>query len=403
MMKILMTTVMNSDSKNALILLCAGSSSRMGGKKKEYLPLGNGTVLSECVKKFLETNSISVVVVVTPKNGKENAKNALFADSFVKERLNKVQLLFTEGGATRQQSVFNGLRLLSAENPSTVLIHDGARPFVCDETIAQTLLEAQRFGAAVPGITPVDTQKTIDKDGFIQRHLQRSSMVAVQTPQGFNFKKLLKAHENAENDGNEYTDDTEIWANYVGKVKVTKGTPENRKITFPEDYKENKMNVSAIRTGLGYDIHRLKEGRKLLLGGVEFDFEKGEDGHSDGDVLIHAIIDALLGACSMGDIGSFFPPEESKWKDADSKELLLTVWKKIQNQNWQLVNLDCVIKLEKPKFLPKRDEVIESIANILNVEKERIFVKAKTGEKLGDIGNCQAVEAWCTCLLLKNN
>ena len=105
----------------------------------------------------------------------------------------------------------------------------------------------------------------------------------------------------------------------------------------------------------------------------------------------------------MGDIGSFFPPEESKWKDADSKELLLTVWKKIQNQNWQLVNLDCVIKLEKPKFLPKRDEVIESIANILNVEKERIFIKAKTGEKLGDIGNCQAVEAWCTCLLLKNN
>ena len=196
--------------------------------------MGNGTVLSECIKKFLETNYISVVAVVTPKNDKENAKNALFADTLVKERLNKVQLLFTEGGATRQQSVFNGLKLLSAEKPLTVLIHDGARPFVCKETIVQTLLEAQRFGAAVPGIVPVDTQKTIDKEGFIQQHLQRSSMVAVQTPQGFDFTKLLKAHENAKNDGNEYTDDTEIWENYVGKVKVTKGTPEklhSQKIT----------------------------------------------------------------------------------------------------------------------------------------------------------------------------
>ena len=395
---------MNSDSKNALILLSAGSSSRMGGRKKEYLPLEKGTVLSECAKKFLDTDFFSVIVVVVPKNDEENAKNALFADSSIHEKLNSAQIFYTIGGSTRQQSVFNGLKLLATLNTpiSVVLIHDGARPFVSTETIKETLFAAQKFGAAVPGLTPVDTQKTVDKDGFILQHLQRSSMVAVQTPQGFDFQKLLQAHKKAQNDKNEYTDDTEIWEKYIGKVKVTKGNPENKKITFPKDYEKKEMNISTIRTGLGYDLHRLKEGRKLLLGGVEFDFEKGEDGHSDGDVLLHAITDALLGASSMGDIGSFFPPEDSKWKDADSKVLLATVWNKIKEKNWQLENLDCVIKLEKPKFLPKRNEVISSIAKILDVNEDKIFVKAKTGEKLGDVGKSEAVEVWCTCLLSKS-
>ena len=156
-----------------------------------------------------------------------------------------------------------------------------------------------------------------------------------------------------------------------------------------------------IRIGLGYDLHRLISGRKLLIGGVEFDFEKGEDGHSDGDVLLHAITDALLGAAAMGDIGSFFPPEEPQWKNADSAMLLKTVWNKITQQGWKLENLDCVIKLEQPKFLPKRQLVINSIAKILEIESERIFVKAKTGEKLPPVGTNEAVEAECVCLLSK--
>ena len=154
-----------------------------------------------------------------------------------------------------------------------------------------------------------------------------------------------------------------------------------------------------IRIGLGYDLHRLVEGRHLILGGVVFDFEKGEDGHSDGDVLLHAITDALLGAAGLGDIGSYFPPEEAKWKDADSAELLRTVWKDVQAAGWSLVNLDCVIKLEKPKFLPHRREVIESIAGILGAAPSQIFVKAKTGEKLPPVGTSEAVEAHVVCLL----
>ena len=157
-----------------------------------------------------------------------------------------------------------------------------------------------------------------------------------------------------------------------------------------------------IRIGLGYDLHRLVEGRRLILGGVTFDFEKGEDGHSDGDVLLHAVTDALLGAAGLGDIGSYFPPEDAKWKDADSAELLRAVWKDVKATGWSLENLDCVIKLEKPKFLPRRGEVIESIAGILGVDKAQVFVKAKTGEKLPPVGTSEAVEAYVVCLLSRN-
>lgn len=157
-----------------------------------------------------------------------------------------------------------------------------------------------------------------------------------------------------------------------------------------------------IRIGLGYDLHRLVDGRKLLLGGVELPFEKGEDGHSDGDVLFHAITDAVLGASGLGDIGSYFPPEEAKWKNADSAVLLQTVMKDVKSAGWKIENIDCVVKLEKPKFIPFRKAVIESIAKVLEVEENQVFVKAKTGEKLGEIGNSQAVEVWANCLLSKD-
>lgn len=156
-----------------------------------------------------------------------------------------------------------------------------------------------------------------------------------------------------------------------------------------------------LRVGLGYDLHRLIEGRKLLLGGIELPFEKGEDGHSDGDVLFHAVTDAVLGASGLGDIGSFFPPEEAKWKNADSAELLRTVMKEVYAKGWKIENLDCVIKLEKPKFIPFRQSVIENIARVLEIQPDQVFVKAKTGEKLPPVGSCEAVEAFVTCLLSK--
>ena len=158
-----------------------------------------------------------------------------------------------------------------------------------------------------------------------------------------------------------------------------------------------------IRIGSGYDIHRLSEGRKLLLGGIEIPFSKGEEAHSDGDVLLHAIIDALLGASALGDIGSFFPPEDEQWKDASSVSLLKIVWNKILEDGWHLENLDSIVKLEKPKFLPYRAKVIKSIAECLGVNENQVFVKAKTAEKLDSVGASLAVEAWCSCLLSKQD
>lgn len=414
----------NSQQKEelALLIVAAGSSSRMGGIKKEYLPLNGGTVLSTATRAFLKTLNFSVVAVTFPfkedstllRLEEEKSKNAIFADSQVKEEQTKgTRFLFVPGGKSRQESVFKALDKLKSHfknsNP-LVFIHDGARPFVSEDIINSTYKAALEFGAGAPGIQPVDTQNEVDENGFIKRHLVRSNLRAVQTPQVFRLNELLLAHEKASLSGKEYTDDTEIWDLFVpgGKVKITEGDIQNKKITYRQDIiqtKDSKTNSTGeknmLRTGLGYDKHALVQGRALMLGGVKLESDLGEDGHSDGDVLLHAITDALLGASAMGDIGSFFPPEEAEWKDADSKILLSTVWKKIKAKGWQLENLDCVIALEKPKFLPHRQEVINSIASVLNVEPSQVFVKAKTGEKLGDIGQRRAVEVWATCLLSK--
>lgn len=156
-----------------------------------------------------------------------------------------------------------------------------------------------------------------------------------------------------------------------------------------------------IRIGLGYDLHRLVEGRQLVLGGVVIPFHKGEDGHSDGDVLLHAITDALLGASGLGDIGEFFPPSDMKWKGADSKDLLKAAWEAVKKKGWEIENIDCVIALQEPKFLPWRSKVRESISQVLEIGAEAVFVKAKTGEGLGDVGEGRAVEVWANCLLSK--
>lgn len=156
-----------------------------------------------------------------------------------------------------------------------------------------------------------------------------------------------------------------------------------------------------IRTGLGYDKHRLVENRKLIIGGVEIPFEKGEDGHSDGDAVLHAVTDAVLGAAHLGDIGSYFPDTDPKYKDADSKKLLSFAWNNVKNAGFELENLDIVLIMQKPKFLPYRDAVIKSIADTLGVDEDKVFIKAKTAEHLGDIGSGLCLEVYATCLLSK--
>ena len=245
-------------SKIAIIITAAGSSTRIGGGvKKEYLPFKNGTVLSVCAETFLNACAdfeITDFIVTCPQGGVDACRAALDdMDCHVPRflSLSKGAMTVVEGSDTRQKSVYNGLLAVKG-NPDIVLIHDGARPFVSRQVITDALQAALESGASVPGVTPTDTQKEIDANGFIVRHLVRSSLVSVQTPQCFRFKELLEAHGKAAADGREYTDDTEIWGAYCGPVRVTKGDINNIKITYPADLEilkqvQNDVDISDNR------------------------------------------------------------------------------------------------------------------------------------------------------------
>ena len=231
----------------SLIITAAGLSTRFGtGSKKEYLPLTidgkNGTVLSHCLDSFLKTKLFSNIVITIPKNQQENAKNALKNSSFYNELFTSTNFSFAfeEGGKSRQDSVFCGLKKIEKMakiTPDAVLIHDGARPWITENIINAVIEKVLLFGAAVTATPATDTQKEVDKNGKITKHLRRENIFAVQTPQGFLFAPLLEAHKKACNDGNIYTDDTEIWAKYCGDVYICTGDIANKKITYKEDLK----------------------------------------------------------------------------------------------------------------------------------------------------------------------
>ena len=451
-----------------LILTAAGSSSRMGQKgKKEYMPLGGGTVLSCSLKAFLNAGQFTAVVITVPRGGEADARQALSADRELEALLKGTRhaaagmetdaagvdtdaagtppagIFFIEGGSSRQNSIYNALLFLkksyspppsnTSEAIDCVLVHDAARPFVTQPIIRDCIDYTRRWGAAVPAIPAVDTQKETAPDGTIARHLDRTAIAAVQTPQRFHLTPFIRCHEKAHEQGLDCTDDTQVWDSFPEltggkKVHIIPGDIMNKKITYPADLPDTQdsqgtgglsntnsqsavcsqsaaagsqgtSGLSTIRIGLGTDLHQLVEGRRFLLGGVEIPADKGELGHSDADVLLHAITDALLGASGLGDIGSYFPPEEAKWKDADSSLLLKQVWADVRNAGWELINLDCVVEFEKPKFLPWRQKVIDSVAAILEVTKEQVFVKAKTNEGLDAVGSSRAIKAYCVCLL----
>ena len=384
--------------KIRLVLLAAGSSTRMGGgKKKEYRPL-NGSA---------------------PQDSEKEAYSAFFASPSIKNLIKDTHLSFIKGGSTRQESVFRALSFLETIEASApfsdslkdiVIIHDAARPFVSSKIITECIRVSKEYGAAVPGIQPVDTQKEIKEvqDGYIiQRHLERSSLVAIQTPQVFERYSIFNCHKKAISSPIVYTDDSEIWDSFPEitnnrKVYVIQGDVTNKKITFESDMRTEQLQLPITRIGFGTDLHKLVSGRKFYLGGVEIPAEKGELGHSDGDVLLHAISDALLGASALGDIGSYFPPEDAKWKDARSADLLRTIWLDVKKAGWHLGNLDCVVECEAPKLLKWRDTIIQSISSILDTEPGIIFVKAKTNEKVDAVGEERAIKAYCVCNLIKD-
>lgn len=429
----------------SLILCCAGTSSRFGsGEKKEYLELAAFTanppphcasfvsVLSENIAKFLQVPSLQYIVLLIPQNDGGKVQNILERDTRLSGRCtildyttdayrahqgncteqknsntNTVTIFLHTGGATRQASVFTGLSFLMTAKPAAknfpVLIHDAARPFFSLHLVETILQGLENNRAVIPGIPVVDTQKIINEKNFVKANLQRDTICAVQTPQGFYLEEIYEAHRAARHDMH-YTDDSEIYfARFPREqILVIEGERKNKKITFAEDkITPQKTNtVPQYRVGFGYDLHRLETGKTFVLGGIHIPHGSGFAAHSDGDVLLHAVTDALLGAAGFSDIGELFPPNDSSYKNADSKILLQEAWKRCnENTSWQIQNIDCVVVTEAPKLLPYRQAIRESIAEILAVDFSRIFVKAKTAEKLGAIGAGQAVEVWATALL----
>jgi len=387
-------------ASSAALITAAGSSSRMGGRrKKEYLPLDGKPVLLHSLEAFEKTGLFSLYAVTVPAGGEEEARHILAP--WLRDPARAAATRIVAGGDSRQKSVYNGLAVLEADSPDIVLIHDGARPWVSPGLIEAVHRAAAAHGACLPLVPSVDALKTTDENGLITGHPERSSTSGAQTPQGFRYRDILSAHRKALGDGREYVDDTEIYDAYAGRVHSVPGSGTNKKITYPEDLAAPAAGAAARtpRIGFGYDLHRLVEGRKLLLGGVHIPAPFGEDGHSDGDVLIHAVIDALLGAARLGDIGLHFPPSDPKYKDTSSRVLLRKTAELVRDAGFSVGNLDCTVVLERPKILPWREAIIAALAEDLETSPGAISVKGKTKERVDAVGEGRAVEAYASVLL----
>ncbi len=429
----------------AVLITAAGRGVRFGGKK-ETEDLAGRAVLDRAISAFSRLSGLTALVITAPEGFELSIRGALASHtlSSLESRLGD-RFVITPGGATRRDSVRLGLEALArALAPSettdgspaalpesvqdmVVLVHDGARPWLSQDLAERVASVASRVGACVPVTGLVETPKEISPDGLVLRHPPRSTLANAQTPQGFRLGPLLEAHRKAEMERVDATDDAELWARYVGPVAWTEGERNNRKITFREDLQfrpgdpeEDDLGsflpgpvagirpgslagsgTPSFRVGEGWDVHRLGPGRRLVLGGVEIPSELGEEGWSDGDVLLHAVIDALLGSAALGDIGLHFPPGAPEWKDADSRELTRRARGLVLRAGWRPVNLDCTVVLERPKLAPFRDAIRTSLAELLDMDAEAVSFKAKTMEGLGPVGEGRAVEARVVLLAVR--
>lgn len=372
------------------IILAAGSGSRMGTDKM-LCSLCGKSVISCTIQKFLECERIEEIIVVASK---ENIN--IIKEEIQKLSINNCRVIM--GGSTRGESSYCGIREAKGEY---VLIHDGARPLVSAEIINSVVDGAINCGAAAPGCTPKDTIKKVE-NGFVCETYERSSLVNIQTPQGFKKEVIKKAYEDF---GFNETDDCAVYEKTGAKVFVCEGSYENIKITTPSDIiiAENlikKERSASMRIGTGFDTHKLTEGRKLIIGGVEIPFEKGLLGHSDADVLIHAIIDALLGAAALGDIGTHFPDNCDDYKGISSIELLKRTAKLLNESGYGISNIDSTIIAQAPKMAPHIKAMRENIAKALGIEENSVSVKAKTNEHMGFTGRGEGIEARAVALLI---
>jgi 2-C-methyl-D-erythritol 4-phosphate cytidylyltransferase/2-C-methyl-D-erythritol 2,4-cyclodiphosphate synthase len=307
-------------------------------------------------------------------------------------------LPWVEGGDSRQASVRAGLDALAGLAPEIVLVHDAARPFASGDLITRAVAAARSSGAAVPAIPVADTVKTVDAEGTVTGTLDRRSLRMVQTPQAFRFAALLEAHRRAVAADRDFTDDAALveWAGL--KVATFEGEPANVKLTTEDDFARAEAvklaGLSDVRTGFGFDVHQFGSGDHVMLGGVRISHTRGLSGHSDADVALHALVDALLGALADGDIGVHFPPTDPRWHGASSDRFLAFAADRVRSRGGRIAHLDVTVVCEQPRVGPHREAIRARIAEIAGVPIERVAVKATTSEKMGFTGRGEGMAAF---------
>ena len=381
---------MAKSERTAAILVAAGRGLRAGtGGPKQYRVIGGQTVIFRAMQPFCTHPGVSVVQpVLHPDDA--STFNAACAGLRHQPPAN--------GGATRQASVHAGLEALTSEKPDIVLIHDAARPFVSQALISRAIEAADRTGAAIPAIAVADTIKLIDADGNVADTPERARLRVAQTPQAFRYDVILEAHRRAAREGrSDFTDDAAL-AEWAGLTVATfEGDALNMKLTTPEDFAREEARLASllgdIRTGTGYDVHAFGEGDHVMICGVRVPHTKGFLAHSDGDVGLHALVDAILGALADGDIGSHFPPSDAKWKGASSDQFLKYAVDRVTACGGRIANLEVTLICERPKIGPLRDTMRARIAEISGVDISRVAVKATTSERLGFTGREEGIAA----------
>ena len=303
------------------------------------------------------------------------------------------------GGASRQASVRAGLEAVQSHHPELVLVHDAARPFASHALITRAIAAGRATGAAVPVIPVADTVKTVDAAGYVTGTIDRTHTRMVQTPQAFAFAALLDAHRRANAAGrDDFTDDAAL-AEWAGlRVSTFEGEAENVKLTTDDDFARAEAmklsSLSDVRTGFGFDVHRFGDGDHVMLGGVRVPHTRGLSGHSDADVVLHALVDALLGALAEGDIGVHFPPTDAQWRGASSDRFLAFAAERVRARGGRIAHLDVTVVCEAPRIGPHRDAIRARIAEIAGVAIERVGLKATTSEKMGFAGRGEGMAAF---------
>ena len=385
--------------KTYTIILAGGKGERMKASiNKVLLPLCGLPVIIRSISAFISFSD-EIIIVTRPED--ESAIRSEIAKHGI-----SASIRFAFGGKTRQASVLSGLLSISDPNPEDViLIHDAARCLVSQDLINRVICSVKEYGTGVPGIPACSTYKICDANMFVRSTPDRSALFEIQTPQGFTAENIIQVSQKASEEGINCTDDAGILEYYHVPVRIVNGESSNIKLTEPDDLSKARFllkgAVSSMRIGMGYDVHRLVPDRKLILCGEEIPFELGLLGHSDADVAVHALMDSMLGACALGDIGKYFPDTDEKYSNISSVVLLNETNHILNDHGYELYNADITIVAQKPKILPYIPRMTARIASVLKLPCDRISIKATTTEKLGFEGRMEGISSYAVCTVVE--